>query len=301
MNYRTNRVELKGAKNGDDILAMAGLDYKVETVPLFTQSGPVNTGHRAVVRTDTGEALGVVGSKYVPVQTVDFVRAIEPVVKEHHLKYVSVFTIDAGRTVAIELELPEPLVLRRADGQEDVLRRRVTYRNSHDGSSQLSLMDLLLRQWCTNGATKILGMQGEHIRHTSGALIKVPLLTAGVGRSIARGAEVAANAQRLIAAPFSREQMEALAVHVFPAKDEERVSYQTGMNRYRMVELYERGQGNIGRTAWDALNAATEYATHHKTVRSVDAEPGTTRLKNIMLNGDPIVDVAYQFIEEAIA
>ena len=32
--------------------------------------------------------------------------------------------------------------------------------------------------------------------------------------------------------------------------------------RERIVELFESGQGNVGETRWDALNAITEYETH---------------------------------------
>lgn len=38
-----------------------------------------------------------------------------------------------------------------------------------------------------------------------------------------------------------------------------------------MLDLFKTGEGNEGKTRWDAYNAVTEYVTHYRTYRETEA------------------------------
>jgi hypothetical protein len=46
-----------------------------------------------------------------------------------------------------------------------------------------------------------------------------------------------------------------------------------------MFNLFRNGQGNIGRTRWDAFNAVTEYFDHYE---------GATRISNAIERGQDV-------------
>src|ERR1051326_1240365 len=67
-------VQLQNPATAQEAIQAAGLDYKVKLKPVKTI---VNRKHKVVpntfatVRTDTSEILGVVGSRYEPIQNKD--------------------------------------------------------------------------------------------------------------------------------------------------------------------------------------------------------------------------------------
>lgn len=283
---RSTRYDLRDCKTTSDVLAKANLSYRVRLAPAYyinTVTGKqekIETGHQSVIREDTGEAIAVVGSRYCPIQTTDFLEALNPVVESGLLKFVSALSVDNGRSVVVEAQLPEPIVLKAPNGKEDVLLRRVLYRNTYDGTRPQALQDYLLRQWCKNGATHMLGMTSHIIRHTASAEGKFGQVLKAVDASLKRFETVATNAKMLSAAPFTIKQMTEVADRLFPTAPGKEPTTRTEKARAALVELFHNGQGTFGKTAWDALNAVTEWNTHQRPVRG-DANKDVARLRSL--------------------
>jgi phage/plasmid-like protein (TIGR03299 family) len=300
---RNVRVDVRDCKTGRDVLAKAGFDFKVglrDAYHLDRRGNPqkVETGHRVVVREDTGQALSVVGSRFVPVQSEDFVSRLDPVVRSQHLTFVSAAFFDHGRVMVVEAQLPKPIVLRAPDGKDDVILRRVLWKNAHDGTQQVSLEDYLLRQWCTNGATRILGKESYFIRHTSSAQARMSEAAAAVQSSLVRFDVVEKNAQLLAKTPFAAKQMERVAARMYPSpRAEEDVMLRTKTQRAELVALFkEPGRGTFGRTAWDAVNALTAWGTHERRVRDAEGKE-LSRLRSMWL-GNHQVRAGYAYVLE---
>ncbi len=288
---RATRYDISDCRTTRDVLEKAGLNYTVALTPL-THTNPrtgrperVETGHRAVVREDTGEAIAVVGSRYTPIQTVDFLTRLQPVLDTGTLKLRSALSIDSGRAVIIEAQLPKPIVVKAPGGKDDVLLRRVLYSNTYDGTQPMTLKDYMLRQWCTNGATHILGMESYTLRHTSSAEFKAKQMASAVEASLNRFQLVEATVRRFLATPFSAKQMERVAARLYPVPDGSDVPTKTANAREALQGLFRAGQGTFGRTAWDAVNAVTEWNTHHRPVRG-DENKELARLRATWLGLD---------------
>tara|TARA_R100000900_G_scaffold89467_1_gene69634 strand:+ start:621 stop:983 length:363 start_codon:yes stop_codon:yes gene_type:complete len=85
---------------------------------------------------------------------------------------------------------------------------------------------------------------------------------------------------------FSRDQMAKLTQLLIPVEKDE--STRRINNREKIVELYQSGQGNVGESRWDALNAFTEYETHsrkqtpEKLVRSLMGNTLSTKALRVL-------------------
>lgn len=290
---RHSRFDVRFATSSADLLEKAGPNFAfaVDTRPAFFNDAD-GVAHEApaqvVYRTDTREALSVVGLEYTPAQVNDFLAPLDPFIRNGTLVPVSVGVFDRGLVRAVELQLPEPMVLPGPNGTEDVLVRRVLWRDSLDGRSRLSLTDLLMRRWCKNGAAEVLGMLGSYFKHTSKKMEEARdlCLSGAIADASSRFALVEANARKLLATSFVRGQMHEVVEELYPAKDngEGEVSVRAMNARSAIIEMFENGKGNFGRTAWDAVNAVTEYATHGRSVQGRDA--AVARLRNIWMGDD---------------
>ena len=282
------RVDVRGARSTDELLAAAGpqFNFAVEARPaLFADGlGGVREGvGQMIVRTDTLQPLALVGDRYVPAQVQDFVAPLDRFLRDGLLIPVSASVFDFGLTRAIELQLPQPIVLPGPSGTEDVLLRRVIWRDNLDGSASAALIDSLLRRWCANGAAHVLGMLSQTFRHTLNRMAELRdlCLDGAVTAATERFARVETNARRLLAAPFTVGEMLTVARELYPDTEAGTATVYAGKARMAMVELFQRGAGNVGATAWDAANAVTEWSTHHRPVRGQD--PKLSRLRAIWL------------------
>ena len=80
-------TEIDDATTFWDAFEMAGLNWQVDTKPLFTGEGEKVT-HRASYRTSDNRILGIVGPRWTPLQNRDAFKIFEPLV-ESCLLYTS--------------------------------------------------------------------------------------------------------------------------------------------------------------------------------------------------------------------
>lgn len=72
---------LESSPSCAEALTLAGLDWSVDLQPLFAGDDLIDVpAHRAVVRSDTGAVLGVVGDDFVPFGNADAFAFFEPLV-----------------------------------------------------------------------------------------------------------------------------------------------------------------------------------------------------------------------------
>jgi len=137
---------VKGKKGEDDSLA--------DPEPRYFQ----------VVRTDTGDVLGQVESRYAPQQNRDIFRFADDL-RNEGWKIVRAATLDKGARCFMTLEADHKNDLSIVG---DIVRLRIIIHTSHDGKFATSMTVLPLRLWCTNGcAAPIPGFDWSWaIRHT---------------------------------------------------------------------------------------------------------------------------------------
>lgn len=136
--------------------------------------------HSAIVRSDTLNALGVVGARYTEIQN----SQVEQMIDGSGFKVEALGEIDDGRKCYAVLDTG-PYSSFNVGG--DPWNSYLIVRWNHDGTGALKWGVQLWRQWCTNGSQHVAGFKWESIRHTasSGArLIEAEKVLPEIGTTI---------------------------------------------------------------------------------------------------------------------
>ena len=118
-------------------LEVSGLDWNVRSRQVWTLDDDANllqteiaSGHRAIVRDDTGEVLGFVSERYRPIQHRDAFAAVEELVDQSVAEINGAWQLRGGRKVVLA-------VLGQADidlGYGDGLTAYMLFETAHDGT-----------------------------------------------------------------------------------------------------------------------------------------------------------------------
>jgi phage/plasmid-like protein (TIGR03299 family) len=253
-------------------IKQAGLNWKVELQPLQTNTG-LKVEHKAVVRSSDNSILGVVGTKYTPLQNTEAFEWFQPFIDSGLVTLETAGSLHNGRKVWVMVKIKGELEVVK----NDIVNKYILLSNSHDGSNAISAGFTPVRVVCNNTLTAA-NVHGKSkqlkIRHTQSAKYTL---------------EMVRDTMNLVNQSFeaTAEQFQYLAKHI--VTKQQVIDYvklifgDTGSTRNtnqldRVVWLWENGQGaqlpGVRGTAWAMYNATTEYITHESS-KSVD-----TRLRS---------------------
>jgi len=166
-----------------EAIRYAGLDYRVEKRPLYTNSLPLELiigglgagfagidvpDYYATVRTDNNAVLGVVGKDYAVVQNADAFRFFDAIVGGGSgIKYETAGALGKGERIFITAKLPEYIKV----GKQDLIEQYLFLTTSHDGFGSITAAFTPTRIVCNNTLNAAMRNQsgGIKIRHTASA------------------------------------------------------------------------------------------------------------------------------------
>ncbi len=270
-------------------LTLGGLDFTVEKRPVFTGPADASYGARlipdsfATVRTDRETVLGVVGSKYTPLQNPHAFAFFDAFVAQDEAVYHTVGSLRGGRQVWILAKLPGEI---RIKG-EDIAEKYLLLTNSHDGSSGVQILLTPIRVVCANTLRAALnGGKGTsfNIRHLAGVQAAVAQASQVMGIANAYYADLQDAFQAMAAAPLADKNARSYLERCLRinAADEENSTRTKNILEEATRNLWQgRGQDlpGVRGTVWGAYNALTEFVDHRK-YRSDDVA-----LDNAWFNG----------------
>ena len=140
-------TKLENPATAAEAIEAAGLNYRVELVPLFTQAGNQIPRRQGVVRSDTNQILGTVGKGYTPIQNAEAFQFLDSVVADGGLRYHTAGALGQGEKIWMLAKLPGSI---RVNGTEDITDKFLLLHNSHDGSSCLRVHFTPIRVVCQN-------------------------------------------------------------------------------------------------------------------------------------------------------
>ena len=141
--------------------------FPVEVQPVFTEEGNEIPNHKCIVRTDTGDTLGLHGSQYKMIPHDDVVNSIIDGVSAANLSTdyeVKVDVIDNGRKIRGEIVFGD-IIQQPSVG--DIIKYRISFFNSYDGSWAFAQKANALRLWCLNGCTTPDLIASSRFKHTA--------------------------------------------------------------------------------------------------------------------------------------
>lgn len=219
-------------------------------------------GHFVNLRDDTYVPLGVVGSVYKPFQNRDAMEFLQDLTGTFDLTWESVGATRGGRRVFVSVSLPDTVVI-DPEGIHDEIELFIAVINSHDGSSPLTAVVTPWRPVCGN--TERFAVRDAvyrwKTRHTKNAKARTDEARRTLGLTLKYRARFAEEENRLAQNAMLIDEFRELVAEMFPRDEQEtKVSKTKRDNREEaLTELYGKNADRLGRTAYAAERAFTEY------------------------------------------
>jgi len=255
--------------------------FEVEKVPLMNDRGQHN-GVFALERSDTGEHLGSCGRKYRPIQMDEMFDILNTASdKVGGIEHKGYTFAGEGKRVVVQSKLGDPI-----DVDGDKVDGYFYTVIDNTGMSSNKCAPSTTRIACDNALHLIEKRRGDNLRHSQTFDSNVERMISRIAKNIDDFKGFNATVKFLKNNKFSRDQMSKLTQMLIPVENEE--STRRANNREKIVELYQSGQGNVGESRWDALNAFTEYETHsrkqspEKLVRSLMGNTLSTKALRVL-------------------
>lgn len=277
-----------GTDNIDDVLDLGGIAFDVakrEVRYSFMSEHDTTPALRSfadqyvTVRSDTGSPLGVVGSRYEIIQNRDLFTFLEELVGEHGVIWESAGALRNGRRVFVSMRLPQSVTV-DADGINDEIIPFVVMLNSHDGSSPAQALVTPWRPVCAN--TERFAIRDAYtrwtVRHTSSALDRIAEARRTLGLSVKYYERWADEETVLARTSLTIRAFEKVIDDLWPIGDEatKRSVGITERRRDELVTTFKNEAKRVGRTAYAAERAVTDYLDHVAPRR-----PGKTMTEEI--------------------
>ncbi len=291
MTMTETKIE-ESAITAEEILSKSGNAWIAEEQELITGAGVSCGNHKAIVRSDNQKYIGIVGKDYGVVQNVEQFSMFDIIAKKYGARFGSVRTFNGGSRIVAKLSLP----VRQTDSVRnvgDVVGREILLINSFDGSTGFVGENNLKVLACLNGMTKTDKGARFMLRHTK-----------NVKDRYAQALKIFAQSETYFDEFISRARV--LAEKVMAAQDLKRYVqfiFPSGANKYStralnqqavVTNLFFEGMGNLGKSAFDAYNALTEYLDHK---RFDDADKASA--SNTFGTGRKLRDKAFAYLEQA--
>lgn len=278
----------------------AGLNWLVETVPVYDENGDVIKLAKLVRRTDTKKHLGVVGPRWQPLQNHEKFKWFEPFLETKQAQLNTAGALDEDRRVWVlaKLNIPKADVMKN-----DPVESYALLSDSFDGSLAVRVGFTPQRVVCANTLAMAHGDKSSkliRIRHT--AQMKATLEEVRETMDLARQEFTASVEQYELLArrPISQRDLRKYIKKVLKADEKDEISTRTENIMEEIFRNYDREQRFVseliaehehyhehtrkeqeqvleavlantegktapqGGTLWNAYNAVTEWLTHQR-------------------------------------
>ena len=265
--------DLDAPETAADAMAQAGLDWQVDTQDLFLNNegelGQKIT-HKAVVRSDNNEVLGVVGPRWTPYQNTSAFKWFEPFVENKEAVFSTAGCLKKGAIVWIQAKLnrdPSEIVA------GDLVEKYLLLSNAHDGKLSVRVGFTPQRVICINTLHMAHNAESSklvRVRHSANVQNNVDALQDVINAADA-DFEATAQQYRFLASRQINSQDLDRYVKIVLGKEKvanDDLATRTKNQMQEIIGLVESGLGNnapnVSGTWWAAYNGVTEWLTHER-------------------------------------
>jgi phage/plasmid-like protein (TIGR03299 family) len=239
----------------------------------------------ALQRSDTGRVLEVVGDGYEVLQNRELAELVRELASEGTIpRAESAGSLKQGRRVFI-------LVRKGAFnvGARDEVAEYLLFSNTHDGTGALGIIPTTVRVVCAN--TLRAAESGFRIRHSANMRDRIEQAKEALRLAERTGTTMRKTIERLAAVPMDAEDRRVFFLKVYEAthgiiparpstESEEKAQARALQTVAEWVANLDSarnsGTGTEG-SVWHALNAATEWSDHKRTVRKAEETERSAR------------------------
>ena len=280
------------APTSKDALELAGLNWTVDSTPIYDLNGKIIEGYKANTRSSDQSVLGVVTNKYKVVQNFEAFDFTDSLIGEG-VTYETAGSLRNGKTIWLLAKMPERKIL------DDDFDPYICFTNSHDGTGAIRVVSTPIRVVCNNTlnlaldtaqrswSTKHMGDMNSKLNEAKHTLqLANDYLDA-----------LAENADRLANEKFMPEDVNAVLEEMFPITEDmtDRKKNNIKLAKDGIIAcMFAPDLMKFLNTKWGFLNAVSDYVGHASPARFTEsyAENNWGRI----MNGHPIMDRAMALI-----
>lgn len=301
---------VNGAVSWQKAMELAQLDWTVSKHQLFTADGiPVSTF--GIFRDSDQSYFGPVGEGFTIKQNAECFEFVDDLLQANGgAHYDSAGALGNGATIWCSVRIPgADFEVAGGDRHENYL----VFTTAHDGSMAHTAAISATRVICQNTLRAALSANTGilRIKHTRNADQKFQDAKRTMSGVIMDAAALREKLQLLAERKMTRESMTSIMDRLFPKPKEEDASQTRRENLIgEICALYESNDNNaipsIRGTAYNLLNAVTEYTDHYRGARLTEARKGytveTARAENAVVGtGEQLKTKALEYILEGTA
>ena len=269
-----------------DALKVAGLDWRVEGRPIYTDSGVKIPGYVANTRDSDNSILGVVTDKYKIVQNVDAFAFTDNLIGGD-VRYETAGSLRNGRSTFLLAKLPERKIL------GDEFGNYVCFTNTFDGSGAVKVCMTPTCVVCNNTLNLALNTTKRiwTCKHMGRMEDKLHEAQETLGLAEKYMDNLAVVAERLANVSLRDEEIQAIVAEMFPLEEDASERTKANMQKAKhefMIAYYMPDIEKFRNTAWGVMNAASDFCTHSSPQRNT----ATYQERNFerIIYGHPILD-----------
>lgn len=287
-------VVVDGLQNAEAAIKHAGLDWDVVKLPLLTRHEQrlLEVPDKfAQVRTSDQRVLGVVGNIYTGVANREAFRWADELVGGFGAHFQTAGSLYGGRVVWVLLDVP--FEIKSPDGK---LRVKLYLRNSHDGSSPLSVGFTTVDIVCANtlALAEATAVDRVSIKHTSNASERLAVAQKTMHLVEGAAERAGALAEKLFSSRVTNNDLTVVLNEVFPLPELKGKTYDelsrgekksltlAENKREAVVTAYNARPALLG-TQWGVYEAFSA-AYQHQTIDGKDVAANQRKADTIFGN-----------------
>lgn len=276
------------APTSKDALDLAGLNWTVDSAPIYDANGKEIFGYKANTRNSDKSVLGVVTDKYKIVQNNEAFDFTDALIGEG-VTYETAGSLRNGKTIWLLAKMPEKTIL------GDKFDPYMCFTNSHDGKGAIQICMTPIRVVCNNTLNMALSSatRSWSTKHMGDMNSKLHEARHTLQLANDYLDELAISADKLANEKISNEEIMGILDDMFPV--DEKMSNRQRKNAEIVKDgivacMYAPDLVQFLNTKWGFINAVSDYVGHAAPARLTEnyAENNWGRI----MNGHAIFDRA---------
>lgn len=243
------------------LLEQTGLNWKVKTENLMTESGIVILGRIALVREDTQKVLGIHTDSYVPYQNDELLELLFRISQQSGLELHTGGCFKGGEKVWFQLKSDDYKL------GNDTIRGYISGFNSFDGRTSLAFGNSTVTVSCQNTFWHGYRQVETRLRHSATMRPRIDEILRKIDVLLQEEKEGFETIRRLNEMPMQPEIRELITNKMFQLTNEEKLdpalistNKQNKLIRFNAdVDMELAGKD---RSLWGLFSGVTRYTTH---------------------------------------
>ena len=286
------------APNSAEAIKIAGLDWTVESKPIFTAENVEIPGYKANTRSSDNSVLGIVSNRYKIVQNNEAFDFTDSLIGEG-CTYETAGSLMNGKKVFLLAKMPQRKIL------DDEVDPFICFTNSHNGTGSIQVCMTPIRVVCQNTLNLALNNATRKwsTRHIGDMQNKLAEAKHTLKLANDYMDNLAVTADQLAHTKVTNDQVVNMLNELFPVDDSDSDRKKRNVSETKeqfMVCMLAPDIAKFQNTAWGVINAASDFMSHSQPKRASDTFK--ERRFNQILDGDIILDSVFEkLLKERVA